>query len=319
MTTAKLTVLHAGPQITLQDQGRYGLLRYGVPASGPMDRFAFAIANLALGNPAGQTAIEVSQGGLTLYCTHGPISFAVAGGNFRASIDQIPLSAWCVASLHSGETLTLQWGRWGSWCYLALAGNLNCPQWLGSASTHGPSGLGGGVLMTGDSLQIKAAEHRPDRHATLVCPVSARPRHNVRVTLGPQDRFFDAETRRAFLTQTFTLSDACDRMGVRLAGPALHLNAPLDMPSEAICRGAIQVAGDGVATVLLADHQTTGGYPKIATVLSDDLDGFVQLRSHQTVQFEAIAAQDATMITRLRDTSKQRYLAQITQSLTGNM
>ena len=311
MTTAKLTVLHAGPQITLQDQGRYGLLRYGVPASGPMDRFAFAIANLALGNPAGQTAIEVSQGGLTLYCTHGPISFAVAGGNFRVSVDQIPLSAWCVASLHSGETLTLQWGRWGSWCYLALAGNLNCPQWLGSASTHGPSGLGGGVLMTGDSLQIKAAEHRPDRHATLVCPVSARPRHNVLVTLGPQDRFFDAATRRAFLTQTFTLSDAYDRMGVRLAGPALYLNAPLDMPSEAICRGAIQVAGDGVATVLLADHQTTGGYPKIATVLSDDLDGFVQLRSRDPVKFETIAAATAISTRRTRCAAQETYLLKL--------
>lgn len=115
------------------------------------------------------------------------------------------------------------------------------------------------------------------------------------------------------------LTDAYDRMGVRLSGPPLPPNAPLDMPSEPVVRGSVQVAGDGVATVLLADHQTTGGYPRIATILSDDLDGFVQLRSHQTVQFEAITPQDATIITRLREPSKQRYLAQITQSLPRNM
>lgn len=115
------------------------------------------------------------------------------------------------------------------------------------------------------------------------------------------------------------LTEAYDRVGVRLPSPPLPPNAPLDMPSEPVVRGSVQVAGDGVATVLLADHQTTGGYPRIATILSDDLDGFVQLRSHQTVQFEAITPQDATIITRVRETSKQRYLAQITQSLPRNM
>lgn len=313
MTTAKLEVVHAGPQVSLQDQGRSGLLRYGVPASGPMDRFAHAIANLALGNLAGATAIELSLGGLTLLCTQGPCSFAIAGGNFQAHIDEKPLPAWCVATVKPGETLDIRRGRWGSWCYLALAGDVNTQQWLGSTSTHGPSGLGGGKLVTGGHVTLLNAQARSVRHAALTCPVSARPRHRIRVVLGPQDRFFNVDSQHAFLANPFTLSDAYDRMGVRLNGPLLRPNAALDMPSEAICRGSIQVAGDGVATVLLADHQTTGGYPKIATILADDLDCFVQLRSRSYVTFEAVTPQTAIAATRTRHKSRANYLAQIGQ------
>jgi biotin-dependent carboxylase-like uncharacterized protein len=315
MITAKLEILHAGPQVSLQDQGRFGLLRYGVPASGPMDRFAFAIANLALGNLVGCTGIEVSLGGLSVLCAKGPISFAVAGGNFQVFIDDKPISAWCVATLQRGETLAIRPGRWGSWCYLTFAGNLKSNQWLGSASTHGPSGLGGGKLITGGSILIENAQSRQNRHAILACPVSARPRGSIRVVLGPQDRFFGSDAIHTLLSKPFALSDAYDRMGVRLSGPSLRPNATLDMPSEAICRGSIQVAGDGVATVLLADHQTTGGYPKIATILADDVDGFVQLRSRSFVTFEAITQIAAISAARTRNAGRRVYLAQFQREL----
>ena len=315
MTTANLEIIHAGPQVSLQDQGRFGQLRYGVPASGPMDRFAFAIANLALGNLAQTTAIEVSLGGVVLRCTKGAVSFALAGGHFQASIDQKPLPAWCVATLHAGETLNITPGRWGSWCYLAVAGHIKCNPWLGSASTHGPSGLGGGVLATGGQISIENAQVRQDRHVTIPCPVSARPRRNIRVILGPQDRFFGHDTVQALLSHPFMLTDAYDRMGVRLSGPSLRPDVPLDMPSEAISRGSIQVAGDGVATVLLADHQTTGGYPKIATILSDDLDGFVQLRSRSSVAFEAISTTAAISAERTRNAARIVYFTQVLKSL----
>jgi biotin-dependent carboxylase-like uncharacterized protein len=311
MTTARFTIDHAGPQISLQDQGRFGLLRYGVPASGPMDRFAFSIANLALGKLAQGTAIEVSLGGLTLICTEGCVSFAVAGGDFQIFIDKNPVSAWCIATVQKGQTLCIKPGRWGSWCYLTFAGNLHGDLWFGSTSTHGPSGLGGGKLATGGSLRIDGAETRETLDGPIPRPVSGRPRHNIRVVLGPQDRFFNAKTIAEFLSQPFTLTDAYDRMGVRLSGPALPPNATLDMPSEAILRGAIQVAGDGVATVLLADHQTTGGYPKIATILSDDQDGFVQLRSRNIVNFEAISAEAAISATRTQFGTRAAFLAKI--------
>jgi biotin-dependent carboxylase-like uncharacterized protein len=309
MTAAHLTITHAGPQVSIQDQGRPGLLRFGVPASGPMDRFAYQIANAALGNPTNTPAIEISQGGLTLYCTQGPVSFAVAGGGFQITLSDEPLASWCVNTLHSNQTLTIRPGRWGSWCYLAFAGQLQSNRWLGSTATHGPSGLGGGKLLTGGSLHIDRAEARPRKHATIPFPVSSRPRHSIRVVLGPQDRFFGRETINALLTNPFTLTDAYDRMGVRLSGPPLHPNALLDMPSEAIVRGAIQVAGDGAATVLLADHQTTGGYPKIATILSADLDGFAQLRSRDTLTFQSITPQAAVSAQRTRRHMQTTYLA----------
>lgn len=319
MTPARFTITHAGPQVTLQDAGRFGLLRYGVPASGPMDRMAFRVANLALGNMPENPAIEVSLGGLTLTCTQGEVSFAVAGGSFQVAVDTQSLGPWTVATIQAGETLTINRGRWGARCYVAFAGQLQSHRWLGSASTHGPSGLGGGVLTTGHSLQIDNPKTRPDRDGPLPVPVSARPRPRVRVVLGPQDRFFTAQTIQTLLSNPFTLTDACDRMGARLSGPPLPPNTALDMPSEPILRGSIQVAGDGVATVLLADHQTTGGYPKIATILSDDLDGFVQLRSRSTVWFEAITPQEAILNARSRDAARTRYFAQFACPLPGNI
>jgi biotin-dependent carboxylase-like uncharacterized protein len=310
MTTAQFTVLQAGPQVTVQDAGRAGLMRYGVPASGPMDRLAYHVANIALGNPSDFAAIEVSLGGLSLCCTEGKVSFAVAGGVFHISQSGRTLEPWVVATIQAGETLTLRRGRWGSWCYLAFAGQLLSPRWLGSASTYGPSGQGGGVLVAGGTLQVDAADQRLHHQGPIAIPVSARPRRNVRLVLGPQDRFFAADTITTLLSCPYTLTDAYDRMGVRLSGPSLSPNASLDMPSEAIVRGSIQVAGDGVATVLLADHQTTGGYPKIATILSDDLDGFVQLQSRDSVRFQAITPQEAIAAARTRRTSFESYLKQ---------
>lgn len=314
MATARFIIIHAGPQVTIQDAGRTGLMRYGVPGSGPMDRAAFRIANLALGNAPGTPAIEVSLGGLTLQCTQGQIGFAITGGSFQATLGTQSIGPWCVATIKSGETLIINPGRWGSWCYLAFAGQLQSHSWLGSASTHGPSGLGGGGLLTGESLQIDDAETLPNRHGPMAIPVSARPRQRLRVVLGPQDRFFAAETVQTLLSSTFTLTDAYDRMGVRLSGPPLPPNAALDMPSEPIMRGCIQVAGDGVATVLLADHQTTGGYPKIATILSDDLDGFVQLRSRSVVRFEPITPKAAIESLRTRGRVQQNYLQHLIQN-----
>jgi hypothetical protein len=130
----------------------------------------------------------------------------------------------------------------------------------------------------------------------IVLPVTARPRRDIRVVLGPQDRFFPPAGIAAFLAGPYALTSSYDRMGVRLKGPALEVLGRLDMPSEAVVRGAVQVAGDGQPTVLLADHQTTGGYPKIATIASIDLDAFVQLRPHALVRFRAVSAEHAVAL-----------------------
>ena len=311
MSGTVLSVGFAGPHVSIQDGGRHGFMRFGVPASGPMDRASFAAANVALGNPAGHPAIEVSMGGLALQCVSGAVTFAIAGGGFVVEHGERRAGSWTVATLRAGERLAIRPGHWGSWTYLGFAGTLAASEWLGSASTHALSGLGGGRLATGQQLTVADAETRAGREGAIPCPVTARPSHELHVVPGPQDRFFATETMAAFLAGPYSLTDAYDRMGVRLQGPALPPHAPLDMPSEPIVRGSVQVAGDGVATVLLADHQTTGGYPKIATVIDTDLDAFVQLRPRDMVAFRAVTPARAVELARMRAASGARYLAAV--------
>lgn len=298
MTTATFRVAFAGPHVSVQDQGRPGLMRFGVPASGPMDRKALAMANVALGNPAGQAGLEVSLGGLSLACLDGALTVAVAGGGFILQTGGQKRGSWAVLTLRAGDVLTLRRGPWGSWTYLALAGRIVAPDWLGSLATHASSGFGGGRLATGQTLEIADAEVRAGREGPIACPVWARPRHVLRCVPGPQGRYFSAQTRAAFTGSCFEMTDAFDRMGVRLRGPMLAPAGALSIPSEPILRGSVQVSGDGVATVLLADHQTTGGYPKIATVLADDLDSFVQCRPRDVIGFRSVTPEAAVGVAR---------------------
>src|ERR1700722_13772770 len=248
MAPARFVVRSVGPLVTIQDCGRRGFLRFGVPSSGPMDRHAFEIAHAALGYDSPGAAIEVSPGGLALECVEGAVTLAVAGGGFSLTVDKSAMNAWAVVSVRAGSNLTIRPGSWGSWTYLAFAGRLKAAAWLGSVSTHAPSGFGGGRITVDQSLEIEDAELREERVREVPCPAWARPRAQLDVVLGPQDRYFSKEARE-------------------------HL------VSQPIAYRSIQVSGDGEPTVLLADHQTTGGYPKIATVVSDQIAGLVQHRS----------------------------------------
>ena len=310
MMRCDLRVNFAGPLCSLQDGGRVGFMRFGVPGSGPMDRAALAVVNAALGNPAGQVGVEVSLGGLTLDCIAGAVSFAIAGGGFDLRLGDRTLAPWAVATLHAGQRLTIRAGEWGSWAMLGFAGQVQGQDWLGSLSTHSQSGLGGGAITTGQVLVILGAEVRTARQGDLPIPDWARPGPRTRVTIGPQERFFDTSVLQTFLGEPFHLSQFYDRMGVRLKGPALPVNAALDMPSEPILRGAVQVAGDGIATVMLADHGTTGGYPKPATIIGADLDGFVQRRSGDAVRFVAVSPAEGVLAARQ---AHERLIAYLTE------
>jgi biotin-dependent carboxylase-like uncharacterized protein len=306
MTETRFQIIHAGPHISVQDGGRKGHLRFGVPASGAMDRLSLQTANLALGNPVDAAAIEVSLGGLTLNCTQGGVTLAIAGGGFIVDVGE-KLGSWQVLTLHAGQRLIIRPGTWGAWTYLAFAGDLQSNHWLGSQSTHGSSGLGGGKLITGGEVLVTNCRQIPALNGSIPCPTFARPKANPRILLGPQDRFFDADTIEDLRSARFTLTSAYDRMGVRLAGPILKPHSKLTMPSEPLTRGSVQVAGDGIATVLLADHQTTGGYPKIATLLDCDLDAFAQLRPRDAVRFESVTAEQSISAARLHAARKKAY------------
>lgn len=322
MSDAVLAVLAAGPQVSVQDGGRPGLLRFGVPRSGPMDRFAFAAGNVALGNAPDAPGIEVSLGGLTLECVAGEVSFALTGGGFVADHAGVLRPSWSIATLAPGERLVIRPGEWGSWCYLLFAGDLVARRWLGSAATHAMSGLGGGGIVAGQRLVMGNAARRGAREGAIPVPPALRPADEVRVVLGPQQRFFAPETITDFLAARWQVSEARDRMGARLSGPSIAPAARLDMVSEPIVRGSVQVAADGVATVLLADHQTTGGYPKIATVLGCDLDRFVQHRPGEGFVFRPVTPAEAIIHARSAQAALAEHLAAIAQprgSLTERM
>lgn len=306
---AVMSIRFAGPYVSVQDAGRAGFARFGVPQSGAMDRLAQAAALDVLGQPQG-AAVEVSLGGLQLECLEGEVSFAVAGGGFIVDHDGQKGGSWQVATLRVGQRLTLRRGPWGAWCYLAFAGVLQVPDWLGSQATHSQSGLGGGRLETGGRVVVTGARVVPDR--VIPCPTFARPLAQVRAVLGPQDRFFGADQIAALQGGVWRLTAAYDRMGVRLDGPKLAVAGVLDMPSEPVARGSVQVAGDGVATVLLADHQTTGGYPKIATVLDCDLDRFSQMRPGDGVQIALVTPELAVQAARLAARQRGAWLDGLT-------
>lgn len=309
MTAARLTIHQAGPHVTLQDAGRPGLMRFGVPASGPMDRAALAIANTALGNPSGATGIEVSPGGLTLEVDFAPLGIAIAGGGFVVSCNGRTHGSWSVLTLQPNDRLTIRPGPWGNWCSLAVAGQIQCRTWLNSAATHAGSGLGGGALQAGQTLTV--TNPRPAPEGGIPCPVWARPKRRLHVTLGPQNSLFAPETIQTFLSTPFALTAAFDRMGQRLSGPPLTPRDALGIPSQAVTRGAVQVSGDGTATVLMADHQTTGGYPKIATLLSHETDALAQLRPGDRVAFHAVTPAQAVALARTRAAALQSYLARL--------
>jgi len=313
MSDVEFSISYAGPLVTFQDIGRPGNMRYGVSASGPMDIVSFEAANAVLGNDTKQTAIEISLGGLILQCHEGSITLAITGGDFLIEYQGQKISSWTVLTLQKGERLSVRAGKSGSWAYLAFSGKLNVKDWLNSSSTHSTSGFGGGVLKTGQKFTLTDASNQENRIGPILKP-NFYTNDLIHAVLGPQDQYFMNTAIKIFSNSIFKVSDNYDRMGMQLTGPKLELKSALSIPSEPVVKGSIQVSGDGIPTILLADHQTTGGYPKIATVISSDINRLVQLRSNQNVEFILINSNEALQKTRKFLDMKEKYLQKISTS-----
>ena len=313
MSDVEFSISFAGPLVTFQDIGRPGHMRYGVSASGPMDIVSFEAANAVLGNDTKQTAIEISLGGLILQCHEGSITLAITGGDFLIEYQGQKISSWTVLTLQKGERLSVRAGKSGSWAYLAFSGKLNVKDWLNSSSTHSTSGFGGGVLKTGQKFKLTDASNQENRIGPILKP-NFYTNDLIHAVLGPQDQYFMNTAIKIFSDSIFKVSDNYDRMGMQLTGPKLELKSALSIPSEPVVKGSIQVSGDGIPTILLADHQTTGGYPKIATVISSDINRLVQLRSNQNVEFILINSNEALQKTRKFLDMKEKYLQKISIS-----
>jgi biotin-dependent carboxylase-like uncharacterized protein len=237
---AILRVVSAGPGATLQDAGRHGYLRFGVTAAGPMDSLAHATANLAVGNPAGSTAIEVSVSGIEVTAEFASLSVAVAGGEFTLSLDGRPLPPAVVFNLDEGAVLKIRAGRSGSWCYLAVAGRLVVPKVLGSHATHTRTGFGGvdgRAIVAGDRLGIERSTPSKLSLGAIVAPWLDRPATTIRVVLGPQHDYFAEDQIAAFLAGPWSVSIKGDRMAYFLDGPQLTHARGYNIVSDGIALG----------------------------------------------------------------------------------
>ena len=312
-----LKVMQVGPSVSIQDKGRPGHLRFGVTRSGVMDRTSFEIANAVLDNPPSNPVIEISLGGITLACLEGPVSIAIVGGSFSPMVNNTALSPWSIITLNAGDTLTIRSGEWGSWCYMAFAGRLDADRWLDSYSVHLKSGVCGSALKQGDLIQINASGKNSVEMNGLGDPEVLRPDSLIRAVIGPQQRFFESQTIDRLFSSRFTITADYDRMGMRLSGASLPVAAALDMPSEPIVRGSLQVPGHGDPICLLADHHTAGGYPKIATVISADLDGLSQHRSGQSISFESVTPFEAVQAARDWHVKRNQLIDEILLNKTG--
>ena len=302
-----IEVLDGGLLTTVQDRGRYGYQRYGVPVSGGMDPFALRAANRLAGNDEGAALLELTLLGPRLRFL-APATIAVAGADLGASLDGQPLSPWQRALARAGAELSFGGPKDGVRAYLAVRGGIDVPLVLGSRSTYLRSKLGGyegRALRAGDVVEgtgeaspgpreAEASRHifTPPVHGHFTPPVYGH-EHVLRVLLGPQDDRFTAAGLRTFLSSTYTVTPQSDRMGYRLAGPTIEHTAGPDIVSDGSPLGGVQVAGDGVPIVLLADRGTAGGYTKIATVISADVGRLSQAAPGDAVRFEQVTLPEA--------------------------
>ena len=293
-----IEVIEGGIFTTVQDTGRYGYQQYGVPVSGALDQFALRVANLLVGNSEGAACLEMTFIGPRLRFLADTV-MAVAGGDLGPLLDDQPLPCWQAIAVPQGSVLSFPGPQDGIRAYLAVAGGVDAPVVLGSRSTYTRSGLGGlegRALMPGDKLSVSARRYLPQLAgrslATEHIPAYGNS-HVLRVVLGPQDDAFTEQGITTFLSSTYTVTPTFDRMGYRLEGPAIEHKRGADIVSDGTPLGAVQVTGEGLPIVLLADRGTTGGYTKIGTVISVDLAGIAQAQTDDTVTFRSVSLSEA--------------------------
>jgi biotin-dependent carboxylase-like uncharacterized protein len=301
---AGLKILAPGLHTTIQDLGRTGYQALGVPVSGALDGFSLRLANALVGNPQGMAVLEALLSGPSIEIGADSVRVALVG--VGASLDIRGVQPRVVAAgestvLRRGDTLQVAVGRQSGCCYLAVEGGIAAPLVLGSASTYARARLGG---LQGRALQQKdvvplamvRASERPD--LSVPAPLPATLEQPIRVVLGPQQDYFAEDAVTTLLNAEFRVSQNADRMGLRLDGPPLRHRGGWDIISDAIATGSIQVPGSGQPIVLLADHQTTGGYPKIATVISADLPVVGRRRPGDAIRFVAVEVETAEALCR---------------------
>lgn len=305
----RLAVVKTGPLASVQDAGRFGAQRYGLTTSGAMDQVALAMANVLVGNAIDAAAIEIGPFPVTFAASGGAIRIAVSGAqrDIKLGSQIVPINE--SVTLADGEQVTLGSARDGVFSMLAIEGGIDAKPVFGSFSVTARVGIGSPfprMLQAGDELDVHAALPGDERRLTFDPPQGSV----IRVVTGPQADEFSGSLALLFDSE-WRISSASDRMGYRLEGPKLVHDKGHNIVSDGTVNGSIQVPGNGQPIVLMRDRGTTGGYPKIATVIRPDLGLLAQRRAGQTIRFAAISIEDAQV--------EARRFAEMLQSLPARL
>lgn len=294
-----IQILSPGPLTTVQDLGRYGYMKDGFGASGVMDARAASIANLLVGNDRNSAVLEMTWMGITAKVMDRAV-IAFAGGDFAPKINGIPVPMLCALSVLPGDEISVGFAVSGCRCYLAVRGGFDVPVVMGSRSTNIKCHLGGfegRKLAAGDILPVIpvslfSEKELPCRKLSYL-PYFENGRCSVRAVPGPEDTRFSADAQHIFFTEEYTVTPASDRMGMRLDGAPVLSERGVDIISGGIAAGSVQIPPNGKPIILLADRQTTGGYAKIATVITADIPILAQTKPGDKISFVRCSLKEA--------------------------
>jgi antagonist of KipI len=322
-----IKVMRPGLLSSIQDIGRYGMQKHGVIVSGAMDSFALRIANILVGNKEGEAALEITMRGPKLKFLEDTL-ISVCGGHLTPSVDGQVIPEWRQVLVKKGGLLSFGAIKSGCRAYLAVSGGFDVAEVMGSRSTYLRAGIGGfhgRALKEGDILNVKPpsdlavqrmhclyekVEHRPAAVSEWSVSRDILPAYHqnpvIHAIRGGQFNWFTTESRERFFKSEFLVTPQSDRMGYRLSGIQLQLSEQKELISEAVTAGTVQVPSEGNPIILLADRQTTGGYPKIAQIATVDLPILAQVKPGEKIRFQEIQLEEAQALLRLRELEIQR-------------
>lgn len=290
-----LVIRKPGILTTLQDLGRIGHRSLGINPNGVMDRTATRLINTLLRNDENEAVLEMHFPAAEIEF-EADCTIALGGADFYATLNDAPIRNWTSFSVRKGDVLKFAKPVTGTRAYIAAAGGFAVDKWLGSSSTNlaaAAGGLKGRKLLAGDRIELRQPrEVKPHTVGPSIIPKYSR-FPTVRVVPSGEFDLLTAVSELAFLNQGFTVTNDSDRMGYRLSGPPLHLLHQKEMVSAAVTFGTIQLLPDSQLIVLMADHQTAGGYPRIANVISADLPLLAQLGPNDGVSFHRVSIEEA--------------------------
>ncbi|MEL7567109.1 MAG: biotin-dependent carboxyltransferase family protein [Dehalobacterium sp.] len=292
-----MIVHNPGFLTTVQDLGRYGYQQYGMPVAGAMDGYALQAANIIVGNNRNEAGLEITFGSFSVEF-EGKGLVSLAGADLNALLNDKEVKPWQSFEVLSGDRLKVTGNKDGCRAYLAVQGGIEVPIVMGSKSTYLRGKLGGfkGRKLSERDIIKCGGNGSEGKMNCIRIPKEFVPdykRRNIRIIMGPQDDCFSREEQEKFLSATYQITNQYDRMGYRLEGPIIKHQKGPDIISDGIASGAIQIPGNGQPIIMLADRQTTGGYTKIANVISVDLPLLAQLKPGDMVTFKRESLEEA--------------------------